>query len=110
MAPWASCIWMGRLIKSFRLAFQRRQAPALGQLETVIRQAFVEEVRMTALEDVVPFVVQQVGSMAPSYPVFVKFGRGTWLIGQLMSCQWHEWKTECGWTFGLADFAPVQVR
>ena len=82
---------MARRIKSVRLASQRRQAPALGRLETVIRQALVEEVRMTALEDVVPYVFQQVGSMAPSYPVFVKFGRVKMHAvangGQLMSCQ-----------------------
>ena len=103
---------MARRIKSFRLISQGRQAPALGRLETVFRPAFMK-VWMTALEDVVPYVVQQVGSIAPSFPVFVKCGRVKMHAaanGAVDVLPLHEWKTECGWTFGLADFPPVQVR
>ena len=104
---------MARRIKSFRLISTHRQAPALGRLGTVIRQALVEEARMTALEDVVPYVVQQVRCMAPSYPVFVKCGcveMHAVADGTVDVLPVQDWKTKCDWTFGLADFAPVQVR
>ena len=68
---------------------------------------------MTAPEEVGPYVFQQVGSMAPSYPVFVKCGCGKMhavanRTVDVLPVQ--DWKTKCDWTFGLADFAPAQVR
>ena len=97
---------MGRLIKSFRLISTHRQAPAFVQLETVIRQALVQEVWTTALEEVGRVCDSVISS-------FVKCGCGKMHAVADRTVDvlpLHEWKTECGWTFGLADFPSVQVR
>ena len=108
MAPWASCIWMGQSDQEFQVDIHA----STGSCPWSAGDSDPSSTRVGGVDDSTVFQVGRVcGSVISSFcQMWLRVKMHAVADRTVDVLPLHEWKTECGWTVGLADFPSVQVR